>query len=66
MTDNANKPPVINTEWGPVTEIARLQAALNIARDPALKARMIEQFGEARMRYQYPEAFVEGEDETQA
>lgn len=55
MTDD--KPPVIMTEHGPVTERARLQAALNIARDPALKARLISQFGEAILRRQYPESF---------
>ena len=62
------KPPVINTAYGePVTESMRLQAALNMRTDPAIKFRVIDclvkQFGgdekrgmeEARRRY--PEAF---------
>jgi hypothetical protein len=61
MTDDNQKPPyppIIPTEFGgPVTEVARAQAELNIARDPALKARMIAQFGEAKIRAQYPRAF---------
>jgi hypothetical protein len=59
MTDDSKPPypPVIATEWGPVTEKARAQAELNLARDPALKARMIAQFGEAKIRAQYPRAF---------
>jgi hypothetical protein len=65
MSDDTKQPPIIDTEWGPVTESARKQAELNIARDPDLKRRMIEKFGEAKVRAQYPRAF-EGEDETQA
>jgi hypothetical protein len=57
MVMSDDKPPVIVTEHGPVTEVARKQAALNIARDPLLKARLISQFGEAILRRQYPEAF---------
>lgn len=34
------KPPVIDTQWGPVTESARLMAAENIRRDPEVKARV--------------------------
>jgi hypothetical protein len=57
-SENSPKyPPVIETEFGPVTEVARAQAELNIARDPDLRRRMIEQFGEAKVRAQYPRAF---------
>ena len=47
--------PIIPTQWGPVSEVARKQAALNLARDPVLRQRMRQQFGEARLREQYPE-----------
>jgi hypothetical protein len=63
--DDSNKPPVIMTEHGPVTEWCRKQAALNMARDPALLARMIAQFGEAQIRRNYPEVF-EGNDAAEA
>lgn len=55
MSDD--KPPVIITEHGQTSEVARQQAELNIARDPVLKARLIQQFGEAVVRRQYPRAF---------
>lgn len=32
--------PVIMTQWGPVTESARKQAAVNIGQNPALKAKV--------------------------
>ena len=64
--DDSSKPPVIMTEWGPVTESARKQAALNLARNPALRDRMFAQFGEAKVRAQYPEAFEEGESDAKA
>lgn len=35
-------PPVISTTWGPVTESARLRAALNMREDPA-KRQQVEQ-----------------------
>ena len=54
--------PVIVTPFGPVTESARRQAELNMARDPDLRRRMCERFGEAKMRHDYPRAF---EEETQ-
>jgi hypothetical protein len=62
MAVEKNPPVVIPTEWGNVTEKARLQAAKNIARDPVLKARMISQFGEGLVRRQYPEAFETEEE----
>jgi hypothetical protein len=52
-----DKPPIIISEHGQTSEVARRQAELNIARDPALKARLIAQFGEAIVRRQYPRAF---------
>jgi hypothetical protein len=55
--DDTKQPPVITTEWGPVTEGARLQAARNYRRDPAKLAKAIQMFGEARMRRDFPEAF---------
>lgn len=59
------KPPVIMTQFGPVTEYARKQAALNMRDDPECKARvekiLVAELGvetgmlEARRRY--PEAY---------
>lgn len=61
------KPPVIATEYGPVTESARHQAALNMAADHALRERVVRLIAnqcnlsltaaweEAKRRY--PEAF---------
>jgi hypothetical protein len=57
MALDDKRPPVIISEHGATTESARLQAALNIARDPALRQRMIKRFGEAVLRRNYPEAF---------
>jgi hypothetical protein len=59
-------PPVIDTPWGPTTESARRQAALNMKADPVLRGKVEEllmrQLGsisagmeEARRRY--PEAY---------
>ena len=62
MSDDTKQPPVIMTEWGPVTEIARRQAVLNMRRDPKKLAEMITQFGEARLRRDFPEVWQEGED----
>lgn len=61
-------PPVILTQWGaPVTEWARLQAAINIRQDPAVFNRVLniivrecggsEERGLQEMRRRYPEAF---------
>lgn len=64
------KPPVIPTKFGePVTESARLQAAINMALDPALKLQ-VEQVvitecggdvekGIAECKRRYPEAYFE-------
>jgi hypothetical protein len=61
-----NKPKVTVTEWGPVTESARLQAALNIKADPEIGKRVLELLtkklgdvvkADAEMRLRYPEAF---------
>lgn len=48
--------PVIQTEWGPVTESARLRAALNMKADPEVKARVVNLIGEKMARARYPEA----------
>ena len=37
----AAAPPVIQTAWGPVTEKARLQAALNMRDDPVLRDKVL-------------------------
>lgn len=50
-------PPVILTEYGPVTESARLRAALNMREDVELRAKIIAMLGEAKARKHYPEAF---------
>ena len=60
--------PVIMTQWGPVTESARFQAALNMREDPEIFARVLaikvrecrgdEIRGLAEMKRCYPEAFV--------
>ena len=60
-------PPIIMTPWGPVTEWARLQAAMNIRSDPAAFDRVLniivkecggsEERGLQEMRRRYPEAF---------
>lgn len=56
---------VIETPWGPTTECARRQAALNMAADPAVRRR-VEEFlqskygdeqGLAECRRRYPEAY---------
>ena len=57
---------IIETQWGPVTESARLAAAQNMAADPELRARceemMVKQMGSldagmTEMRRRYPEAY---------
>jgi len=59
-------PPVIMTEWGPVTESARLQCAANMRADDGVKARVeamlvkqcgSEDAGIAEARRRYPEAY---------
>ena len=62
------RPPVITSPWGETTESARLQAALNMLSDPAIKFR-VEQLLIARFngdekralaeaRRRYPEAYA--------
>ena len=59
---------IINTQWGPVTESARRQAALNMRDDPVLReaiiARLCAETGDpaaglTEARRRYPEAFEE-------
>lgn len=51
-------PPVIMTQWGPVTESARAQAAINMKADPALRAKVEEMIGVDKAKNNYPEAYV--------
>lgn len=68
MSDNRKEPPSIATQWGPVSEVARKQAAINMSLDHALRdkveALLVSQYGEVegkrQARLRYPEAF-EGE-----
>ena len=66
-TRRRTPPPIIDTPWGPVTESARLRAAMNMRRDPALRA-LIEEMvirehgrgiaaGLAECRRRYPESY---------
>jgi hypothetical protein len=61
------EPPLIMTQWGPVTETARLQAALNMRADEELR-HMVEEMvirdhrrgiaaGLIECRRRYPEAY---------
>ena len=60
-------PPIIATEWGPVTESARLQCAVNMRLEPERRARIErmcvalmggdEEKGLAESRRRYPEAY---------
>ena len=60
-------PPILNTEYGPVTEKARYRAAMNMLEEPELRQRVealqIEQMGgdvEAgmkEMKRKYPEVY---------
>jgi hypothetical protein len=61
-----NKPKVVLTEWGPVTESARLQAVINMKVDPAKRQEVLELLckkmgsvakGELEMRERYPELY---------
>jgi len=49
--------PIIDTQWGPVTEGARRQAAENMKHDPVLKAKIEDLLGRERARRNYPEAY---------
>lgn len=59
-------PPVIMSEWGQVTEAARLRAALNMAEDAEVKRRveeaLVRKYGVARglaeARRRYREAYT--------
>ena len=62
----ATPPPIISTPYGDVTEWARLQAAINMKHDPALKAAVEAKIiaevgsveaGEAECRRRYPEGY---------
>jgi hypothetical protein len=65
-----NKPKVVLTEWGPVTEIARQQAVINMKLDPAKRQAVLELLckqmgsvakGEMEFRARFPELFEEDE-----
>ena len=64
--DSNDSTPKIVSEFGETTEWCRRQAVVNMRRDPAKLADMIATFGEERIRRDYPEVFIEAEDETQA
>jgi hypothetical protein len=60
--------PVIMTQWGPVSEEARLQAAMNMLASDEIKHRvelsLTRQFGSAarglaEARRRYPEAYID-------
>lgn len=65
-------PPLIMSAWGPVTESARRQAALNMRDDPDKRAAVEEvlakqlfngdiELGRAESRKRYPEAYQEAQ-----
>lgn len=63
-------PPQILTPWGPTTESARLQAAINMRADPVLKAKVEEllirqlgsfEAGVEESRRRYPESYQDDE-----
>ena len=65
-----NKPKVILTEWGPVTESARVQAVINMKLDPAKRQAVLDLLckkmgsvakGEMEFRERYPELYEEEE-----
>jgi hypothetical protein len=49
--------PIIMTQWGPTTEGARKQAALNLRDDPEKRAKVEEMVGVEEARRRYPEAY---------
>lgn len=55
---SSDDPILIPTQWGPVSEGARRQAAENMKNDPFLRERIIAMIGEAEARRRYPEAFA--------
>jgi hypothetical protein len=63
-----NKPKVVLTEWGAVTESARQQAVINMFKDPAKRQAVLELLckqmgsvakGELEFQARYPELFDE-------
>jgi len=52
-------PPVIMTEWGPVTEKYRSIAAANMKFDPKVKQRIEEMIGVEESKRKYPEAYAD-------
>ena len=50
-------PPVLMTQWGPVTESARLAAALRMRQEPEVMRRVLDMISEDEARRRYPEAF---------
>jgi hypothetical protein len=48
-------PPLIRTEWGPVSEGARRQAALNFRDDPEKRRIAIGMIGIEECKRRYPE-----------
>lgn len=61
-----NKPKMVLTEWGPVTESARQQAVINMKLDPAKRQAVLELLckqmgsvakGELEMKARYPELY---------
>jgi hypothetical protein len=70
LLDKFKKPRpaiLIDTPYGPVSEVARRQAAINMREDPVLfikiESNLIREFGvemgKKEMRRRYPEAFQE-------
>lgn len=62
-------PPIVQTPWGPMSESARAQAAINMLLDPAKYVAVLElltrrmgsqDLALAKMRHDYPELFVKG------
>lgn len=49
--------PVIQSDFGPVTEVARRQAAANMAARPDLKALIEEKLGRDLAIQRYPEGY---------
>ena len=67
MSKKKPEPIEIPTVYGPTSEVARKQCALNMKEDPAVKERVMDvlvretgsvELAEAEMRRRYPEAFV--------
>ena len=70
MSDDATHPhpPIVQTEWGPMTPWVRRLAAENMRwarrHDPAKFAEWVARFGEARLRRDYPEAWADDNEFT--